>query len=182
MIKAVRKPSKTERAIAGDTAAFTELLREHDDSMRALAFKMLGDQTAMDDALQSAYLKAFKGISNFRADASFATWLNRIVVNSCYDLLRASGRRAEVSLNEATDVQTSGSHEDRLAAGQQLQDALQTLPADQRAAVLLVDGEGLSYSEAAEALGVERGTVASRLNRARGELRRQLGMQEEMDR
>lgn len=182
MIRAVDDPNLVERAVAGDPAAFTRLLQERDDGMRALAYKMLGDRAAMDDVLQAAYLKAFRNIAGFRSESSFGTWLNRIVVNSCYDYLRSLGRRPEVPLDEATHVSLIVSHEDQLADSQQLQYALQTLPADQRAAVLLVDGEGLTYGEAADVLGVERGTIASRLNRARTELRRQLGLSEETNR
>ena len=182
MIRAVSKPTTIERAVAGDPEAFSELLRDHDDAMRAVAYRMLGNRAAMDDVLQVAYLKAFRNIAGFRAESSFATWLNRIVVNSCYDHLRKVGRQAEVPLNEVGDVPSTASHEDRLTANQQLHQALQTLAPEQRAAVLLVDGEGLTYAEAAEVLDVERGTVASRLNRARAELRRLLELPEEMDR
>lgn len=179
MMRTVNNLSLVDRAKAGDTAAFGQLLSEHDSVMRAVAYKMLGDQGAMDDALQAAYLKAFRNIAGFRSEAAFATWLHRIVINCCYDMLRATGRRPEISLTDAHEVASPVSHEDRLADDQQLHHALQTLPAEQRAALLLVDGEGLSYQEAAEALGVERGTIASRLNRARAELRRQLAMPEE---
>lgn len=178
----IDEPSIVEQAIAGDPGAFSQLLRAHDDAMRAVAYKMLGDQAAMDDVLQTAYLKAFRKISTFRADAAFGTWLHRIVMNSCYDLLRSSGRRSEVSYGEVPETTAPDSYEDRLATSQQLQTALQALSVEHRAVVLLVDGEGLSYGEAADTLGIERGTVASRLNRARSELRVRLNMTEENER
>jgi RNA polymerase sigma-70 factor (ECF subfamily) len=182
MMRAVSNPSTVKRAIAGDPEAFSELLRDHDDAMRGVAYRMVGDQAAMDDALQAAYPKAFRNIAGFRAESSFSTWLNRIVVNCCYDYLRNVGRRAEVPLNEVEHAGATDSHEERLATNQQLHHALQMLAPDHRAAVLLVDGEGLSYAEAAEVLNVERGTVASRLNRARAKPRRLLEMPEEMNR
>ncbi len=186
MIVAVREPetgwSLTERAVAGDNAAFGQLLAEHDDSMRAVAYRMLGSATAMDDVLQIAYLKAFGNIGRFRSEASFSTWLNRIVVNACYDWHRSAGRRAEVPLQNASNLEAPGAWEDQVAVGDQLHAALQTLPPDQRAVVILVDGQGHSYSEAAQILEIEHGTVASRLNRARAALRHQLGLGEDANR
>jgi len=169
--------SLIQRATNGDVEAFGRLVREHDDRMRAVAYRMVGSRAAMDDALQAAYLNAFRGLPRFRAEADFGTWLHRIVVNACYDLLRRTGRRAEVSLQAVPDLEspeTVDSIDDRLDLQRQLHEALASLPDEYRAAVILVDGEGLSYAEAAEALGVERGTVASRLSRARTALRDRL--------
>lgn len=171
-----------QKAVDGDVDALGRLLREHDDRMRAVAYRMLGSRAAMDDALQAAYLNAFRGLPRFRAEADFGTWLHRIVVNACYDLLRKDGRRAEVSLQalpEPEAVESVESIEEQLVLGRQLHEALASLPQEFRAAVVLVDGEGLSYADAAEVLGVERGTVASRLNRARSILRERLACTEE---
>lgn len=174
MMVDVTDPLLVRRAVDGDVDAFTKLLREHDDRMRAVAFRLVGSEPAMDDVLQSAYLKAHRALPGFRAEADFATWLHRIVVNTAYDHLRRLGRRSEVPLQAVPEPIAAGSMEDRLALGTQLQEALATLTPEFRAAVVLVDGEGLSYAEAAEALGIERGTLASRLNRARAQLRDRL--------
>ena len=174
-----------QRAVDGDVDALGRLLREHDDRMRAVAYRMLGSRSAMDDALQAAYLNAFRGLSRFRAEADFGTWLHRIVVNACYDLLRRDGRRQEVSLQAIPDLESTeslDSVEEQLVLNRQLHEALASLPHDFRAAVVLVDGEGLSYAEAADVLGIERGTVASRLNRARSVLRERLTAIEEDER
>lgn len=168
-----------EKALGGDSDAFGRLLMSRDDAMRAVAYRMLGDLEAMDDVLQVAYMKAYRNLSGFRADASFSTWLHRIVVNACYDWLRSAGRRAEVPLHAAADVAAPVDLENRVAVGNQLHRALQTLPPEQRAAVVLVDGQGLSYDEAAEAMETERGTVGSRLNRARAALRDQLALDQD---
>lgn len=178
----VTEPSLAESAIGGNLEAFSTLVAQHDPAMRAVAYRILASQAAMDDALQAAYLNAFRNISKLREPAGFAGWLRRIVVNSCRDIQRQSGRRAEVPLDAASDVAIGPSTEDRFAQSQQLHAALATLPVDMRAAVIPVDGEGLSYAEAATALGIERGTVASRLNRARAALRHQLGLSEETNR
>ncbi len=179
MIVEVSELSLVERAVGGDAEAFSQLVRRHDDRMRAVAYRMVGSRAAMDDVLQAAYLNAYRNVGRFRAEADFATWLHRIVINACHDWLRGVGRRSEVSLDELPEVEAPGSFEDRLALGGELSAALQNLPPDHRAAVILVDGEGLSYAEAAAVLDVERGTVASRLSRARAALRRDLGLAEE---
>ncbi len=170
----VSDPSLVRQAVDGDVEAFTKLLREHDDRMRAVAFRLLGSETAMDDVLQVAYLKAHRALPRFRAEADFATWLHRIVVNSAYDHLRRRGRSAEVPLHAVPEPVATETMEDNLALQSQLQEALAGLAPDYRAVVVLVDGEGLSYAEAAEVLGIGRGTVASRLNRARASLRQRL--------
>jgi RNA polymerase sigma-70 factor, ECF subfamily len=153
-------------------AQFGLLLQQHDDRMRALAYGMLGNRTAMDDALQDAYLKAWRARATFRADSSFATWLHRIVANTCIDHLRR--RRPTVPLEVVEPVDDDPGAEQRIGAVDELQAALDLLHPDQRLAVLLVDGEGLSYDEAAEVMGVAHGTVASRLNRGRAAVRRTL--------
>lgn len=179
MMVDVTDPSLVRLAVDGDVDAFTKLLREHDDRMRALAHGLVGSGPAMDDVLQVAYLKAHRGLPGFRADADFGTWLHRIVVNTAYDQLRKDSRRAEVPLHAAPEPAAPHPMEDRLALGTQLQAALATLTPEFRAAVVLVDGEGLSYAEAADALSIERGTIASRLNRARALLRDQLERMED---
>lgn len=178
----VTERSLTELAIDGDIDAFSRLVAQSDARMRAVAYRILGSSSAMDDALQAAYLKAFRSIGGFRGESEFAGWLRRIVVNCCYDQQRQAGRRGEVSLDLVTELPSRESGEERFLQAEELHTALQTLPADMRAAVILVDGEGLSYTEAADALGVERGTIASRLNRARAALRYQLGLSEETNR
>lgn len=163
-----------ERARQGDHAAFTTLVRHYDERLRALAFRLLGDRSAMDDALQEAYVKAYRALPRFRPDrAAPGTWLYRIVYNACIDELRK--RR-----DDPFDEQREEAHP--LAAGvdEQVNDrdalatALATIPADQRAAVVLVDAEGFDYRSAAEILGVAEGTVASRVSRARAALRQAL--------
>jgi len=81
------------RARDGDGRAFVEIIRRHDYGLRRLAYRFLGDEDAMDDVLQDAYLKAFAAVSDFRGDASPRTWLYRIVGNTCLDMLRGRARR-----------------------------------------------------------------------------------------
>lgn len=164
------------RAKAGDRQAFTEVVRHYDQRLRALAYRLLGDRAAMDDALQEAYVKAFRALPGFREDAGLGTWLYQITYRACIDLQRRERRHRTT---DATDwapptAMATGPAADPAGTATSrtdLQRALAALPVDQRAAVLLVDAEGLDYDAAAAVLGVAPGTIASRLSRARAALR-----------
>ncbi len=165
--------STLSRSRPADATAFSALVELHDQSLRRLAFRLLGDRDAMDDVLQEAYVKAFRSLPRFRGRSTLGTWLYRIVYNACLDELRRLRANPTVSLEHASDVGTPGPAEAVLGRST-LADALASLAPEQRAAVLLVDAEGFDYRAAAAVLGVEVGTVASRLNRARTALRRAL--------
>jgi RNA polymerase sigma-70 factor (ECF subfamily) len=161
------------RARRGDERAFATLVRRYDPGLRALAFRVLGDRTRMDDALQEAYVKAYRALPRFRGDASLETWLYRIAYNACLDEVKRT--RAVVDLESVRDrAQTSADPLETLSARQTLALALAELPPADRVAVLLVDAQGFDYRDAAEVLGIPEGTVASRLNRARTALRQTL--------
>jgi RNA polymerase sigma-70 factor (ECF subfamily) len=163
-----------ERTLDGDQGAFGELVRRHDDRLRGVAFKLLGDRHRMEDAMQDAYVRAYRSLGRFRRDAELSSWLYRIVYNACIDELRRTGRRAvPVDTAEPTFDEPSGraGPERAVHASDSARRALAALPEDQRATVLLVDGEGLDNVTAAEVLGVAPGTVASRLSRARATMR-----------
>jgi RNA polymerase sigma-70 factor (ECF subfamily) len=168
------------RARAGDAEAFTLLIRECDEAMRAMVFSVVGDRWLMDDVLQLAYEKAFRAIASFRGDSAFRTWLHRVCWTTAIDVMRAEGRRRHLPIEEAELRPSSApgpasSVESRLAWDA----AWARLDPDHRAALVLVVGEGLTYEEAAEVFGVRPGTVASRLSRARGRLREALGGHED---
>jgi RNA polymerase sigma-70 factor, ECF subfamily len=154
-----------------DAAAFVALIERHDHSLRRLAFRLLGDRDRMDDALQEAYVKAFRSLPRFRGRSAPSTWLYRIVYNACIDELRRAQASSAVPLDLAAGTADRRDLADTVAGRGALADALSALPPEQRAAVLLVDAEGFDYRGAAEVLGVEVGTVASRLSRARSALR-----------
>jgi RNA polymerase sigma-70 factor (ECF subfamily) len=162
------------RAVTGDEVAFVEIVRRYDSGLRRLAFRLLGDRDAMDDALQEAYLKAFASLPRFRGHASLRTWLYRVVYNTCLDHIKRQRRQLAVQYLDAVTADPSEQANLRLT----LADALAALAPEERAAVLLVDAEGLSYDEAAAVTGVPSGTIGSRLSRARAALRRALRAQE----
>jgi RNA polymerase sigma-70 factor (ECF subfamily) len=161
------------RARHGDGVAFTALVRHYDDGLRALAYRLLGDRARMDDALQEAYLNAYRALPGFRGDASLRTWLYRIVYNACLDELRRSRSVVAIDSVRTLPARTADPAES-LSVRESLAAALDGLPPEDRAAVLFVDGAGFDYRGAAEVLGIPEGTVGSRLNRARADLRNAL--------
>ena len=162
------------RAQARDAAAFAALIDVHDHSLRRLAFRLLGDRDRMDDALQEAYVKAFRSLPRFRGRSAPATWLYRIVYNACLDELRRLQAHPVTPLDAGGEASDAGDLAEAVVGRRTLAEALAALPPEQRAAVLLVDADGFDYRAAAEVLGVQVGTVASRLSRARATLRRAL--------
>lgn len=163
-------------AKAGDTKAFGELVRVNDLKMRGLAFRLVGDRSIMDDVLQDAYLKAFRSLHTYEpSGARFSSWLYRVVHSCAMDHHRRVGRRPVTSI-EVTNEVPAGTADPSTIVTQRssIRDALLDLPDNQAAVVALVDGEGLSYEEAAEILDINPGTVGSRLSRAHAALRRQL--------
>ncbi len=157
----------------GDGAAFAQLLRRHDDKMRGVVWRVVRSRTDMDDILQDAYLKAWRGLVDFRGDAAFSSWLYRIVHLTTLDAVKKTARRRIVPLDDVVMPGVADASA-QIADSFALQRALADLPADQLAVVTLVDGDGASYDEVAEMLGISAGTVGSRLSRARAQLRKQL--------
>jgi RNA polymerase sigma-70 factor (ECF subfamily) len=163
------------RILAGDRQAFTDVLRRHDERLRNLAWKLLaGDRHRMDDALQDAYVRAYRALPRFRQDADLGSWLYRITYNACIDELRRSRRRPEPVDTGEPDHDRAGPRPgpDRaVVAADAVSRALAQLPEEQRITIVLVDGEGYDNVTAARILGVAPGTVASRLSRARAAMR-----------
>jgi len=155
--------------VAGSPTAFTELVRRHQNRLWAVALRMLRDPDDAADVVQDALVKAFRRAGTFRGDAAVSTWLHRIVVTTALDALRAASRGEVVAFD---GVDPADSH-DRVKARETQLDvasALAAIPADQRAAVVLVDIAGFSVDEAAWALGCPSGTVKSRCSRGRTRL------------
>lgn len=163
-----------ELARHGDLPAFLELLRRNDVRMRGLSYRLLADRQAMDDVLQDAYLKAYRGLAGFRPGADFDRWLYRLTYNACVDELRKRKTAAAVPSGDARAAARRGSTR-AVGAAETVRAALAELPDDQRVTVVLVDGEGFAHHEVAKILGVANATVASRLHRARARLRQVLG-------
>jgi RNA polymerase sigma-70 factor (ECF subfamily) len=161
--------------VAGDTAAFTTLVRRHQDRLWAVALRTLGDREDAADALQDALISAYRSAAGYRGDAKVTTWLHRVVVNACLDRIRRNKVRATVPLPEdGGPVDPRDRLSDRETA-MEIEAALAALPEEQRAALVLVDVQGLPVDDAAAVLGVPTGTVKSRCARGRARLALQLG-------
>ena len=163
------------RHVAGDPDAFATLVGRHRDRLWAVALGVMRNPEDAADALQDAYLSAFRRAGSFRGDAQVTTWLHRVVVNACLDRLRAIRVRAVSPLPEDPDRldDLGRTDDDPLEAGQQRLDvaaALDRLNPDQRAALVLVDMQGYSVEEAAAVLHCAPGTVKSRCARGRARL------------
>ncbi|WP_336321145.1 RNA polymerase sigma factor SigM [Streptomyces lavendofoliae] len=165
------------RHVAGDPDAFGELVRRHRDRLWAVALRTLGDREEAADAVQDALVSAFRAAHTFRGQSAVTTWLHRITVNACLDRARkaASRRTSPVDDTERLD-QLLEPHESAEAPAErqdlhrELFAALGKLPADQRAALVLVDMQGYPVAEAARVLDVPTGTVKSRCARGRARL------------
>jgi RNA polymerase sigma-70 factor (ECF subfamily) len=168
----------------GDLDSFNRLVLAYQDAVYYQAYRMLNEQEAAEDAAQEAFISAYRSLDSYRG-GSFKAWLLRIVTNACYDELRRRKRRPTQPLepldNDEEEVEsprwiadpgeTPEQAAERQELAQALQHCLEDLPQEFRAAVVLVDLQGLDYLEAAQALGKPLGTVKSRLARARLRLR-----------
>lgn len=166
----------------GNLDAFNELVLAYQDRVYNLAYRILGDPAAAEDATQEAFIAAYRTLKDFRG-GSFLSWLLRTVANRCYDELRRQKRRPAVSWEafgeldeEANPFLVNGQPTPEEAAQQAeladfLQAAIRSLPPDQRVVLVLSDVEGMDYEQIARTLGIPLGTVKSRLARARARLR-----------
>jgi len=162
----------------GDRAAmpsWDELVRQHADRVYRLAYRLSGNQHDAEDLTQETFIRVFRSLQNYQP-GTFEGWLHRITTNLFLDMVRRRGRIRMEALPEDYDrVPAEGPtpeqiyHDSRLGAD--LQAALDSLPAEFRAAVVLCDIEGLSYEEIGATLGVKLGTVRSRIHRGRQALR-----------
>jgi RNA polymerase sigma-70 factor (ECF subfamily) len=170
--------------VAGDPEAFGTLFHRHRDRLWAVAVRTMGNREDAADGLQDGMVAAYRRAHTFRGDAAVTTWLHRVVVNACLDRLRAAKvRRTESLPDDLEEYRDRGSaataapgtedpadrsvREERRRA---VLDALSTLPAEQRAALVLVDMEGYPVAEVAEMLDCAVGTVKSRCSRGRARL------------
>lgn len=167
-------------AAEGDQDAFAQLVALYEKRIYALALRTTGNQEDAADVAQEAFLAAWRGLPSFRGEAGFATWLYRLTANAAIDHLRRTRRqRNEASLNDEAlglnAVDAAPTPQER-AEGEALREAVRwgmgELSRDHRQVLELREYQELSYEEIAGQLGVDLGTVKSRLSRARGALRK----------
>lgn len=168
------------RAKKGDVRAFEQLIAEHKERVYQFAFACVKNHAEAEDLAQEALIKAYRGLGSFREDASFSTWLFRIVKNAFLDEIKSRAAKEQkdtAPLDEgvATTLASPSDSPERSALRRQadgaVQAALAEVPPDFRVVVTMFDLQGFSYEEIAEVLGVPIGTVKSRLARGREALR-----------
>lgn len=167
-----------QRAREGDSDAVTELYRRHERRVYNLALRTLGNPWDAADVSQEAFIKAFRSLDSFKGESRFTTWLHRIVVNAAYDHLRRQ-RPEPMEAEIIDDISGPSGSGAVVGSGREgidpavdglsdpLRQALMSLNEGFRFAVVLCDLLGFPYSEAAEILGVQEGTIKSRIFRAR---------------
>ncbi|MFD4789385.1 RNA polymerase sigma factor SigM [Streptomyces sp. NPDC058459] len=173
----VRDEDLLARHVQGDPDAFGEIVRRHRDRLWAVALRTLGDREEAADAVQDALVSAYRAAHTFRGQSAVTTWLHRITVNACLDRIRKAASRKTAPVDDTERLeQLLEPHESASAPAErndlyrQLLEALSTLPAEQRAALVLVDMQGYPVAEAARILDVPTGTVKSRCARGRARL------------
>jgi RNA polymerase sigma-70 factor (ECF subfamily) len=176
-----------KRARDGDHEAFRILVKRHESRVYALALRLLGDPEWAQDAVQEAFIKAYRGLRKFEGRALFSTWMYRLTYNHCLDMRRAdkSGRYVEWDEERTTgddvgdpsvpslasSIRGPGEEIERGELREQLQKAIETLPEPIRQTLLMREVDGLPYSEIADLQKIPKGTVMSRLFHARKRLR-----------
>ncbi len=171
-----------QKVLKGDVNAFEKLVLEYEKNVYNIALRMTGNSEDASDMTQEAFIKAYNSLQSFRGDSKFSVWIYRIATNVCLDFLRSKSRRPTVSLsvedNDGEDVQLDVADEsqspelllDRQMTRESVRRGLETLSPEYRQILLLREIQGLSYDEISQALGLEVGTVKSRIFRARKKL------------
>lgn len=162
----------------GDQAAFGELVQQYQKRVFALAVRMCPTPELAEEAAQEAFLAAWQGLPFFRGDSAFATWLYRLTSNACVDLLRKENRHQGPSLDDESvsaevpdPTPTPEKAVEQQELRRQIEAGLQTLSPEHREVLILREIQQLSYDEIADVLSLDLGTVKSRINRGRRQLR-----------
>jgi RNA polymerase sigma-70 factor, ECF subfamily len=178
-----------KRVRSGDQRAFRTLVERYQRKVYSVALGMLKDKEEAMDVSQEAFVKVYRYLDHFKGDASFYTWLYRITVNICIDVIRrrgpAKGEMVEFDESIAADLTEAniGALGSRLGTNPQkaalrkelaakIQEALQEVPEKHRAILLLREIEGMSYEDLARTLEIPKGTVMSRLFHARAKVQK----------
>ena len=167
-----------QRAQRGDLRAFDLLVLKYQGRIAALVSRYVSDAGEVEDVTQETFIKAYRALGKFRGDSAFYTWLYRIAANAAKNHLVAKGRRpgADATIEDAEGFEEGGmlsesASPEALAMGSELgevvESALNALPDELKAALMLREFDGLSYDDIADVLGCPVGTVRSRIFRAR---------------
>jgi RNA polymerase sigma-70 factor (ECF subfamily) len=161
------------RAAAGEARAFHALVDRHAQRLFRLAISMVGNAADAEDVLQETFIGAFRGLRSFEARSSVRTWLSRILATQAARWHRDRRRSRAQPMDESIPM-PAGGPDSPPDAGMDVHAAMLRLSPEHRQVLALREFERMSYDEIAEVLGVPRGTVESRLHRARSEMREKL--------
>ena len=167
------------KAAAGDRLAFRDLVLDHSHAMFRLAWRLTGDETAADDIVQEAFIKAWQNIANFRMESSFRSWINRITVNTAMDYLRKQSRNAaratvEPEWERSTEGAETPKHDVQIDIQKQTHAAMMNLSERERAALMLRHFEGHSIREIAQMLDLTNEACKQTIFRAVRKMRVEL--------
>ena len=171
----VEEKDLIKQAQNGNKDAFCTLMKAHEAKIYALSFKYMQNTHDASDAAQDAIIKVFLNLGKFRFGSSFSTWVYRIVVNTCIDLLRK--KKNDIPLDSFESRAQDAQPDEAVISAEfmaGLKEAVAALPIDFKNVLILKDLEHKKYEEIARILGISEGTVKSRLSRAREKLRKQM--------
>lgn len=183
-VRSVTESELVQAAQKGSQDAFAQLVEQNQGKIYSLCYRMTGNPEDAADLTQEAFLNAWRGLSKFGGQSSFSTWLYRLASNACIDFLRREKRRSALSMTldegdgeesreaELPDERYTPERElERKEIHRALQEGLLSLSPEHREVLLLRETEELSYAEISQCLGLEEGTVKSRIARARMSLK-----------
>ena len=179
-LKAASDAELVARAKDADSQAFSELVSRYQKTVYRIILRMVKSPDDADDLTQDTFVRAYRGLKTFKEEFDFHPWLYRIAVNQAINFLNKRKRQAAVDLDDVpeTDVKQGPEPESPIQSASRqellshLEEALEQLPEEQRTVFLLRVQEGLSYEEIAQVMETPKGTVMSRLARARMALRK----------
>lgn len=176
-----------ERISGGDQEAFEILVNRHQTSVLNLSFRFIGDRTQAKDLAQEVFLRVWQAAKSYKSEAKFTTWIYRITANLCFNELKSARRKKLLQFlrfNADHEIETEENFPDRSPSPEDLllvkersrriSDALQSLPENQRMALVLKRYDDLSYQEIAQVLGCSVSAVESLLVRAKRTLQEKL--------
>ncbi len=178
-------------SIGGDVESFNQLVLRWERPIFALAYRVIGREEEARDVVQETFLRAFRGIGNFRGQAKFSSWVYRIALNLCRDWMRRERRNPILPSPEGVDVIELAAEqgpvesiEDLVARNDMskvVADLMTRLPEEQRTAIILKEYHGMTFQEIADLQGVPLSTVKTRLYQGLNVLRRHLQQQGKYD-
>lgn len=148
---------------------FEQIYRENKAKVMSTAYRLLGNRADAEDVTQDVFIKVYRHMDSFRGESAVTTWIYRITVNACYDLLRKRRREQTISLEDCAELSTESRSLKEL-----IESMVAKLPEAYRSVFTLHDIQGLKHAEIAKVLGITVGTSKSLLHRARAQLRKKL--------